>query len=329
MRSPLPLLVLLAFITALLAFRLQESKTESQSTSSNNYKKRNIALCSPDWTALKDRMEETDIPPIPGAGSYQWKISTENDSAQFYFNQGINMYYGFHIIEALASFKKASKLDPGSAMLYWAQALAYGPNINDLGYAASPDALLTSKKAVELSGKCSDKERMLIQAQQIRYAADSTVSREKLNQLYVEHMKATYEKYPEDGDVAALYADALMLQHPWDLWKIDGTPKPWTPQIREVLERVLKKNPNHPGANHYYIHVMEPSPFAAKALPSADRLGNLTPGLSHMVHMPSHIYLRTGNYAKGVSVNETAVKSYKKIIPLYAPVTGYQVWQLG
>ena len=322
MRSPLPLLVLLAFITALLAFRLQESKTESQSTSSNNYKKRNIALCSPDWTALKDRMEETDIPPIPGAGSYQWKISTENDSAQFYFNQGINMYYNFHIIEALASFKKASKLDPGSAMLYWAQALAYGPNINDLGYAASPDALLTSKKAVELSGKCSDKERMLIQAQQIRYAADSTVSREKLNQLYVEHMKATYEKYPEDGDVAALYADALMLQHPWDLWKIDGTPKPWTPQIREVLERVLKKNPNHPGANHYYIHVMEPSPFAAKALPSADRLGNLTPGLSHMVHMPSHIYLRTGNYAKGVSVNETAVKSYKKIIPLYAPVTG-------
>ena len=107
MRSPLPLLVLLAFITALLAFRLQESKTESQSPRSNNYKKRKIALCSPDWTALKDRMEETDIPPIPGAGSYQWKISTENDSAQFYFNQGINMYYGFHIIEALASFKKA------------------------------------------------------------------------------------------------------------------------------------------------------------------------------------------------------------------------------
>ncbi|MBK8142997.1 MAG: hypothetical protein IPK57_19835 [Chitinophagaceae bacterium] len=322
MRSPLPLLVLLAFITALLAFRLQESKTESQSPRSNNYKKRNIALCSPDWTALQDRMEETDIPPIPGAGSYQWKISTESDSAQFYFNQGINMYYGFHIIEAIASFKKASKLDPGCAMLYWAQALAYGPNINDLGYAASPDALLTSKKAVELSGKCSDKEKMLIQAQQIRYSADSTVSREKLNQLYVDHMKVTYEKYSEDADVAALYADALMLQHPWDLWKIDGTPKPWTPQIREVLERLLEKNPNHPGANHYYIHVMEPSPYAAKALPSADRLGNLTPGLSHMVHMPSHIYLRTGNYAKGVSVNETAVKSYKKIIPLYAPVTG-------
>lgn len=106
MKSPLPILVLLAFITALLAFRLQESKIETHSPRNSSDKIRNIALCSPDWTALKDRMEETDIPPIPGAGSYQWKISTESDSAQFYFNQGINMYYGFHIIEAIASSKR-------------------------------------------------------------------------------------------------------------------------------------------------------------------------------------------------------------------------------
>ncbi len=112
------------------------------------------------------------------------------------------------------------------------------------------------------------------------------------------------------------------MQHPWDLWNIDGTPKPWTPLIREVLEKILAKTPNHPGANHYYIHVMEPSPYAAKALPSADRLGKLTPGLSHVVHMPSHIYLRTGLYNKGVDVNVNAVNSYKRSIPLYAPVTG-------
>ncbi len=323
MKSRLLLLAVFSFITALLAFRLKEIIRVPHSLSNSGANKKiNILRCSPDWDELKEWMEETDIPPIPGAGNYKWRISTENDSAQFYFNQGINMYYSFHIIEAMASFKKAAKFDPRSAMLQWAQALTYGPNINDLGYAASPDALATSSKATELSGNCSDKEKLLIQAQQIRYSADSTETREKLNQLYVNRMKEVYEVYPDDADVAALYADALMLQHPWDLWKTDGTPKAWTPLIRDVLEKLLVKTPNHPGANHYYIHVMEPSPYAAKALPSADRLGKLTPGLSHTVHMPSHIYLRTGNYAKGVLVNEAAVNSYKKIIPLYAPVTG-------
>jgi hypothetical protein len=263
-----------------------------------------------------------DIPPIPGAGIYKWAISTTTDSAQFYFDQGINMYYSFHIIEAMASFKKAARLDPTAAMLQWAQALTYGPNINDLGYAASPDALSATSKAIELSDHCTDKEKVLIKAMEVRYSADSTQSREKLNQLYVDKMKAAYDKYTEDADIAALYADALMLQHPWDLWKIDGTPKPWTPLIREVLEKLLAKTPTHPGANHYYIHVMEPSPYATKALPSADRLGKLTPGLSHTVHMPSHIYLRTGFYDKGTMVNENAVNSYKKTIPLFAPVTG-------
>jgi tetratricopeptide (TPR) repeat protein len=222
----------------------------------------------------------------------------------------------------MASFKKASKFDPDCGMLYWAQALAYGPNINDIGYASSPDALAASGKAIEFCNSCTEKETMLIKAQRSRYSADSTQSREKLNQIYVDLMKETYEKYPEDADVAALYADALMLQHPWDLWNNNGTAKPWTPLIREVLEKLLIKTPNHPGANHYYIHVMEPSPYANKAIPSADRLGKLTPGLSHPVHMPSHIYLRTGIYAKGVSVNENAINSYKKTIPLYEPVTG-------
>src|SRR5205814_3631640 len=138
----------------------------------------------------------------------------------------------------------------------------------------------------------------------------------------VDKMKEAYEKFPTDPDVATLYADAMMLQHPWDLWNTDGTPKPWTPLIREILEKVLAKNPNHPGANHYYIHVMEPSPYAAKALPSAERLGKTNPGLSHVVHMPSHIYLRAGLYNKGVAVNVNAVNSYKRSIPLYAPVTG-------
>ena len=307
----------------MLAFRLHENNTTSSGLSAiQDYKKRNIISCSPDWNELRKWMDEVDIPPMPGSGELKWSISTNNDSAQFYFNQGINTYYGFHIIEAKASFKKAAKFDSSSAMIYWAQALAEGPNINDVGYAASPDALAAVEKAISLSANATDKEKLLIQSQQVRYSSDSTISRQKLNQLYIDKMKEAYEKFPGDADVAALYADALMLQHPWDLWNTNGTPKPWTPLIREVLEKLLTKHPNHPGANHYYIHVMEPSPFAALAKPSADRLGQLTPGLSHLVHMPSHIYLRTGDYRKGAQVNENAVNSYKKYIQLYAPVTG-------
>lgn len=322
MKPRLLLLALFAFLTALFAFRLKEMTTKGPSPSVVNEDKKNIIRCGPDWEALKEWMDESDIPPIPGAGSYTWKISTTSDSAQFYFNQGVNTYYSFHIIESMASFKKAARFDPNCAMLWWAQALAYGPNINDLGYAASPEALQATQKAAELSSSANDAEKALIDAMSIRYTADSAdVNRKQLNEAYTARMKSVYEKFPAQADVAALYADAMMLEHPWDLWNIDGTPKAWTPLIREVLEKLLAAAPNNPGANHYYIHVMEPSPFADKALPSADRLGKLTPGLSHTVHMPSHIYLRTGHYAKGVSVNEAAVNSYTKIIPLYAPVT--------
>jgi tetratricopeptide (TPR) repeat protein len=322
MRSRLILIAILALITSLAAFRIKESKNAGNLiTTDANARLRTSIGCSTDWKTLIKLLEESDIPPIPGAGSYHWKISTSVDSAQFYFDQGINMYYSFHIIEAMASFRKASKLDPGCAMLEWAQALTYGPNINDLGYSASPDALRTSRRAKELSATCTAKEKLLVDAMMSRYSPDSTQTREHLNQDYVDNLKLAYSKFPNDPDIAALYADALMLQHPWDLWQTDGAPKPWTPLIREVLEKLLAKTPNHPGANHYYIHVMEPSPYAAKAIPSADRLGKLTPGLSHTVHMPSHIYLRTGNYERGMIVNENAVTSYKKSILLYPGVT--------
>ena len=317
--------VLAAFVVALLfAFRHTEIKKSGVLNNSAGYiKKKNIVRCTPDWDLLKEWIEENDIPPIPGSGNYKWKISTANDSAQFYFNQGINTYYSFHIIESMASFKKAAKFDPYCAIIQWAQALAYGPNINDLGYAASPEALEAIRKAVELSGSASPLERSLIDAMSVRYTADSAdMNRKKLNELYTDKMRSVYEHFPTEADAATLYADAMMLEHPWDLWNVDGTPKPWTPLIKDVLEKTLSFAPNNPGANHYYIHVMEPSPFADLALPSADRLGKLTPGLSHTVHMPSHIYLRTGNYLQGVTVNEAAVKSYKRTIPLYAPVKG-------
>ncbi len=316
--------VVSAFLVALLlAFRQGENgNTKIPDYSNPAIKQKDLIRCTPDWNEINAWIDSTDIPPLPGASIYKWRISTTSDSAQFYFDQGINCYYSFHIIESMASFKKAARFDPTCGMLFWAQALAYGPNINDLGYAASPEALMAIQKAEELSPAANPFEKALIYAMSVRYTADSAdVNQKILNEKYTAMMKNVYEKFPDKTDAATLYADAMMLEHPWDLWNIDGTPKAWTPLIREVLEKVLSTASNNPGANHYYIHVMEPSPYAALALPSADRLGKLTPGLSHTVHMPSHIYLRTGNYALGASVNVAAVASYRKIIPLYAPVT--------
>ena len=322
MKTGIFLLLPVISVFVLLAFRYTETQKTATSFNIIEYKKQNIVRCSPDWNELNDWLDETDIPPIPGAGIHQWNISTSSDSAQFYFNQGMNMYYSFHIIEAMASFKKAAKFDPGCAMLYWAQALAYGPNINDYGYAATYNAYLAAGRAIESCGNCTEKEEKLIWAQRSRYTGDSLENRQQLNEQYTANMREVYQLFPDDPDVAALYADAMMLQHPWDLWYVNGTPKPWTPHIREVLEKLMAKYPDHPGGNHYYIHVMEPSPYAAKAIPAAEKLGKTNPGLSHVVHMPSHIYLRTGYYQKGVDVNIKAVDSYKKTIPLYAAVTG-------
>lgn len=319
-------LSILAFSTAFLGSRLIQAGNPGKPegiTQLLEKKKRLTVSCGPDWQAIERLTDEMDIPIIPGTGNHTWKITTTNDSAQVYFNQGMTMYYSFHIIEAMASFKKAAKFDPDCAMLYWAQALGYGPNINDLGYIASPAALKATNMAMQLSGKASPLEKALISAMGVRYTADSAdATRPKLNAEYTAMMKKAYEKFPEHPDVHALYADALMLEHPWDLWNNNGTPKPWTPLIETTLEKLLASSPNHPGANHYYIHVMEPSPYAAKALPSANKLGNLTPGLSHTVHMPAHIYLRTGHFNEGVTVNENAVADYKNVLALYSPVAG-------
>ncbi len=322
MPKPYLCIALLVLLLAA-AFRYKELHAPIYKFDVAAYKKKNSISCSPDWNLLQNWIDEIDILPLPGAGNYKWKISTTSDSAQFYFNQGINCYYGFHIIEAMASFKKAAKFDAGCAILYWAQALGYGPNINDFGYRASAEALAATNKANELAATASAFEKDLIAAMQVRYTADSAdATRAALNQAYTNKMKAVYLKHAAIADAQVLYADAMMLQHPWDLWNTDGTPKQWTPAIRQMLEKTLKQYPLHPGANHYYIHVMEPSPFAAKALHSAKRLGVTNPGLSHLVHMPSHIYLRTGWYQQGVDVNTNAVNSYQKSIQLYAPVTG-------
>ena len=319
-------LSMLAFSTAFVGSRVTTQSRITGPAAITQYledKKKATISCGPDWEAIDQLTDEMDIPIIPGTGNHTWKISTSSDSAQVYFNQGITMYYSFHIIEAMASFKKAAKFDPDCAMVYWAQALTYGPNINDLGYIASPEALKAASMATQLSGTASPMEQALVKAMAARYTADSAdATRPKLNAAYTNLMRMASVKFASQPDVQALYADAMMLEHAWDLWNNDGTPKPWTPLIETTLEKLLLLAPNHPGANHYYIHVMEPSPFAARALNSANILGKLTPGLSHTLHMPAHIYLRTGQYNEGITVNENAVNGYKNVLSIYSPVAG-------
>jgi tetratricopeptide (TPR) repeat protein len=283
-------------------------------------KKQNIISCSPNFSLLN--LDDNPIPLLKGWGNYRMKVTVKNDSANIYFQQGINMYYSFHIIEALASFDKAIKFDEKFAMGWWGKALSYGPNINDLGYAASPEALESIKKAEACCAPCSKLEQAMIAAMKTRYTADTTQSRENLNEIYADAMKNVYAKFPNSADAAALYADALMVQHPWDLYDRHYQPKAWTPEIVTVLEKLITRFPNNPGANHYYIHAVEGSTHPEKALPVANKLGAMMPGVSHLVHMPSHIYIRSGDYNKGIKVNTTAIDGYNNYLSEYAPVNG-------
>jgi tetratricopeptide (TPR) repeat protein len=273
--------------------------------------------CSPNLANINFKDSANLIPLLKGWGNHRMAVTVQHDSANIYFQQGINMYYGFHIIEALSSFEKALSFDSSFAMGYWGKALAYGPNINDLGYTASPEALIAVQKAKSMCNNCTPVEKALIDAIEVRYTADTSQRREQLNQAYADAMKQVYNTYPDDGDVAALYVDAMMVQHPWDLYDRNYDPKPWTPQIVQVLEAVVKKFPEHPGASHYYIHAVEGSKQPERALQIADRLGGLMPGLAHLVHMPSHIYIRSGYYKKGVEVNEAAVAGYYNYLSHY------------
>ena len=284
------------------------------------YKQKYSEGCAVNIAAFNTEDSSNIIPLLKGWGNYRMPVTATNDSARIYFEQGINMYYGFHIIEALASFDKSTKFDTSFAMGYWGKALSYGPNINDYGYAASPEALVAVAKAKQFSSSCTPVEKALITAMQIRYSADTTQTREHLNQLYADAMKQAHVQFPESVDAAALYVDALMVQHPWDLYDRYGKPKAWTPSIVGALESIIKKAPLHPGATHYYIHAVEASDRPEKALKIADALSTLMPGVSHLVHMPAHIYLRTGNYTKGFDVNDKAVKSYEDYLSAYPAV---------
>lgn len=306
-----------AFCLAVLSFRYAAKATNSKAALQLVEEKKKFSIrCAP----LYIPSENDDIPLLTGWGNYSWKISTKSDSTQIYFNQGINMYYAFHIIEARASFDKALSFDYNCAMAYWGKALAFGPNINDFGYQRPSEAYASAINAMETMFTASPMEQALINAMSIRYSNDSTADQNKLNMLYRDTMFAVYKKYNKNENVATLFADALMLIHPWDLYNHDFSPKAWTPEIVNVLKHALALNPKHPGANHYFIHAVEASANPADALKSAEFLSTAMPEVSHITHMPSHIYIRTGFYDKGITVNDDGIAGYHKYLVKFPAV---------
>jgi len=245
---------------------------------------------------------------LPGWGNYSYRITTKIDSAQFYFDQGLNMYYSYHMKEAAASFKEASRLDPSSPMTYWGQALAMGPYYNSAHSYFIPEGIKDVLVGMNRSmGNASEKEMHLIRAMNSRYPAEFSGNKTKaLDMAYATEIKKLIDLYPDDADIKTLYIDAVMLMHAWDFWNADGTAKAWTPEVVDLCAKVLKTNPEHPAALHYYIHLTEASRHPEVALANADALKTLLPGVGHMVHMASHEYQRNGLYAKGVEVNDMA-----------------------
>jgi len=258
------------------------------------------------------------VPParlMSGLGDVHHPVSTKNREAQQFFDQGLKLVYGFNHDQARRSFQRAAELDPKLAMAWWGVALTLGPNYNlpvdpereKAGY----DAV---QKAIALQASASEPERAYIDALSVRYSNDPNADLHALDRAYREALKKLAARYPDDLDAATLYAESIMNLNPWKLWSADGKPAEGTEEIVATLESVLKRDPNHLGANHYYIHAVEASPNPERALASAARLEKLAPIAGHLVHMPSHIYARVGQHSASAHCNQQAVAADKKFL---------------
>jgi tetratricopeptide (TPR) repeat protein len=293
--------ILLPVILALYFFKEPLTKEES------------ITVCgSPSGIVAADGTGKF-MTALTGWGDLNYPISTKSDSAQFYFNQGLSLYFSYHFTEAVASFKESGRFDPDCAMAYWGQALAMGPFYNTYVYKMPKDVPSIVSTMAGLSSNASEKEKGLIAALQKRYSDDLTnADRKQLDRSYATALVTLGKKYSDDNNIKALYVDAIMLEHKWDFWNRDGSAKPWTQELVTTCETVLNKE-WHPAIAHYYIHVTEASRQPGRALNAADKLKDMVPSVGHMVHMSSHMYQRNGLYAKGVKVNEDAHNANNKL----------------
>lgn len=265
------------------------------------------------------------IPLFDNLGSHSLKVTTNSAEAQRYFDQGLRFVYGFNHGAAIRSFQEAARLDPECAMAHWGIALASGPHINFPMVPPPAAALAWSELqlAQQHAAKSTPVEQALIAALGHRYANPQPEDRSPLDRAYADAMRAAWQKFPNQPDVGALFAEAMMDLRPWDQWTQEGQPQPGTDEILATLDAVLKLDVNHPFANHLYIHAVEASPRPERALPAADRLLQLQPGLAHNVHMPSHIYIRTGQWQKAVESNQLAVAADRAYREVAGPARGF------
>ena len=248
-------------------------------------------------------------PIFTGLTDRHFPITTKSKEAQEYFNQGMMLMYGFNHPEAARSFHYASKLDPDCGMCYWGLAYVLGPNYN---VGMDPEVLDDANEALEKAkatmALLTEKEQDMLKALMSRYPDENVEDRTAFDVAYSDEMRKLFETYPGDNDIAVLFAESLMDMHPWDLYTQAGEIKEWTPEILAVLETILNNEPDHPAANHLYIHAVEASNDPSQGIEAAKRLDTLVPGSGHLVHMPSHIYIRTGNYHEGTLSNIKAVE---------------------
>ncbi|MBT5796103.1 MAG: hypothetical protein HOI09_01835, partial [Porticoccaceae bacterium] len=258
---------------------------------------------------------------IKGSGVYHRTISTKEPLAQQFFDQGLRYAWGFYFPESIASYQQAALHDPTHPMVYWGLAHAMGPNPNSR-YSGMPDdpkseGLKAIKKALNLIDKAATIEREMINALYVLYDQGSISDSHERDLAYLAAAKALQEKYPKDPDIAALYAASFMNIGRWNYWNHDGSPVGDTGKIAEVLESALASRPDHPGANHLYIHLMEASREPERALASADRLAATMPMAGHIVHMPSHIYVRVGQFEKAVASNVRSQEVDKEFLEIW------------
>src|SRR5256712_9735497 len=252
---------------------------------------------------------------LPGLGEVHHPISTKNSQAQQFFDQGLKFVFGFNHDEARRSFQRAAELDPKLAMAWWGVALTLGPNYNlPVDPAREKAGYDAVQRALALQENASEPERTYINALVGRYSNDPHGDLHALDRAYREAMGKLAARYPDDLDAVTLYAESAMNLNPWRLWTADGKPAEGTEEIVATLESVLKRDPNHLGANHYYIHAVEASPNPERALPSAQRLAKLAPAAGHLVHMPAHIFARVGDHLASAHTTELAVAADKKFL---------------